>query len=72
LGIFGRSGRELGTVAIQASWLEKNPTSREAEFILVCEGRDERVQDGRIDEEAIATLTYSHWLLLLHCLVSSS
>lgn len=56
LGIFGRSGRELGTLEVQSSWWEANKTGTrpgedEREFILLCEGRDERAEGGRIDEE---------------------
>lgn len=51
LGIFGRSGRELGTVSVQRAWLERNAAPREAEFILLCEGRDKRAENGRIDDE---------------------
>lgn len=51
LGIFGRSGRELGTITVQPPWLEANPVPQAREFILVCEGRDERAENGRIDDE---------------------
>jgi hypothetical protein len=51
LGIFGRSGLELGTVSVQLTWLENNPLPQEREFILLCEGRDKRAEDGRIDDE---------------------
>jgi hypothetical protein len=48
LGIFGRSGRELGTISVQPPW---SPDPQEREFILLCEGRDERAENGRIDDE---------------------
>ncbi|KAK4233760.1 heterokaryon incompatibility protein-domain-containing protein [Achaetomium macrosporum] len=51
LGIFGRSGRELGTITVQPAWLDDNPVPQDREFILICEGRDERAENGRIDEE---------------------
>lgn len=51
LGIFGRSGHELGTVSVQGDWAKKNPVPAEREFILLCEGRDERAEGGRIDDE---------------------
>jgi hypothetical protein len=51
LGIFGRSGRELGTITVQPLWLEDNPVPQEREFILLCEGRDERAENGRDDDE---------------------
>jgi hypothetical protein len=51
LGIFGRSGRELGTISVQKAWVEKNAVPVEREFILLCEGRDERAENGRIDDE---------------------
>ncbi|KAI0870021.1 heterokaryon incompatibility protein-domain-containing protein [Hypoxylon argillaceum] len=51
LGIFGRSGRELGTLTVQPSWLEANILPQEREFILLCEGRDERAENGKADHE---------------------
>ncbi|KAF2099789.1 HET-domain-containing protein [Rhizodiscina lignyota] len=51
LGIFGRSGRELGIIRVQPLWLEYNPVPQEREFILMCEGRDTRAENGRIDDE---------------------
>jgi hypothetical protein len=52
LGIFGRSGRELGAVSVQLPWFESNPLlPQEREFILLCEGRDKRAESGRIDDE---------------------
>lgn len=52
LGIFGRSGRELGTVSVHLPWLESNPLlPQEKEFILLCEGRDKRAEGGRFDDE---------------------
>jgi hypothetical protein len=51
LGIFGRSGLELGAVSVQLDWLESNPLPQEREFILLCEGRDKRAEGGRIDDE---------------------
>ena len=50
LGIFGRSGRELGTISVQSLWVESNPLPQEREFILLCEGRDTRAESGRIDD----------------------
>ncbi|KAH7138762.1 heterokaryon incompatibility protein-domain-containing protein [Dendryphion nanum] len=51
LGIFGRSGRELGIIRVQPLWLETNTLPQEREFILVCEGRDTRAENGRNDHE---------------------
>ncbi|KAH7000936.1 heterokaryon incompatibility protein-domain-containing protein [Ilyonectria destructans] len=51
LGIFGRSGRELGTITVQPPWLEDNPVPEEREFILLCEGRDKRAENGMCDNE---------------------
>ncbi|OAL36012.1 hypothetical protein AYO20_04673 [Fonsecaea nubica] len=48
LGIFGRSGHELGLIEVQPPWYSG---PQEREFILVCEGRDERAEDGMIDDE---------------------
>ncbi|KAI0554047.1 HET-domain-containing protein [Xylaria curta] len=52
LGIFGSSGRELGTIQISNTWLGKSPgLPLTKEFILLCEGRDERADDYRYDDE---------------------
>jgi len=54
LGITGRSGRELGTLEVQAEWWEMNSGGsqrQEREFIVLCEARDERAEGGRIDDE---------------------
>lgn len=51
LGIFGRGERELGTIRVQPRWLESNDLPQEREFILVCEGRDTRAENGQIDHE---------------------
>ncbi|OCK95425.1 HET-domain-containing protein [Cenococcum geophilum 1.58] len=49
-GIFGRSRRELGIVFLNEIWASKNVPG-EHEFILLCEGRDERPEYGKEDEE---------------------
>ncbi|KAK0712120.1 heterokaryon incompatibility protein-domain-containing protein, partial [Lasiosphaeris hirsuta] len=60
LGLFGRGGSELGVVEVPASWCEANAAAasgnlplaqQEREFILLCEGRDERAEGGRIDDD---------------------
>ncbi|KAI9167999.1 hypothetical protein HJFPF1_04143 [Paramyrothecium foliicola] len=51
LGIYGHSGRELGTMSVHSLWLEENPVPREREFILICEGRDKRAERGRADDD---------------------
>lgn len=51
LGIFGSSGRELGTISVQQAWFDQKSIPREEEFILICEGRDKRAEGGRIDDE---------------------
>jgi hypothetical protein len=51
LGIYGRSERELGTIRVQPSWLQSNPIPQEREFILICEGRDNRAENGRDNDE---------------------
>ncbi|KAI0434216.1 HET-domain-containing protein [Xylaria sp. FL1042] len=52
LGIFGRWKRELGTIQVANTWLEKTPgLPLTREFILLCEGRDERAEDYSHDEE---------------------
>ncbi|KAH9883461.1 heterokaryon incompatibility protein-domain-containing protein [Xylariomycetidae sp. FL2044] len=52
LGLFGRSGHELGTVSVQGDWSgEGRAVPFEGEFIMLCEGRDARVEDGNPDDE---------------------
>ncbi|TRX95629.1 hypothetical protein FHL15_003587 [Xylaria flabelliformis] len=52
LGIFGSSGRELGTIQVSNAWLGESPNlPLTREFILLCEGRDERADDYRYDDE---------------------
>ncbi|KAI1429858.1 HET-domain-containing protein [Xylaria sp. FL1777] len=52
LGIFGESKRELGTIQVADAWLEKSPgLPLTREFIILCEARDERADDGDYDEE---------------------
>ncbi|CAK7203184.1 hypothetical protein SEUCBS139899_005915 [Sporothrix eucalyptigena] len=58
LGVYGKSGRELGFVVVEPDWLEsqdatngngKLPQTRE--FILICEARDERApRNGNPDK----------------------
>ncbi|PPQ88582.1 hypothetical protein CVT25_009963 [Psilocybe cyanescens] len=50
LGIFGNGDRELGNIFVHPDWC-KNNVPKAHEFILICEGRDERAQSGRIDDE---------------------
>jgi hypothetical protein len=51
-GIFGQNGKELGNIYVNKSW-KSGHVSGEHEFILLCEGRDERAEDGRDpDDEA--------------------
>jgi hypothetical protein len=51
LGIFGRSGRELGTIPVSDAWLANVSLPLTREFIIICEGRDERAEDYQFDEE---------------------
>ncbi|RWA10527.1 hypothetical protein EKO27_g4582 [Xylaria grammica] len=52
LGIFGSSGRELGTIQVTDAWLAKSPgLPLKQEFILLCEGRDERADGDDYDGE---------------------
>lgn len=51
LGIYGRTGHELGTMMVHKAWIELNSIPVEREFILLCEGRDKRAENGRIDDE---------------------
>ncbi|KAK4197113.1 HET-domain-containing protein [Triangularia verruculosa] len=52
LGIFDSSGREVGTIRVQPSWIDEHPAPEEREVILLCEARDERAEDdGLVDEE---------------------
>ncbi|KAF8889453.1 heterokaryon incompatibility protein-domain-containing protein [Gymnopilus junonius] len=50
VGIYGRNGRELGVVFVNPEWYQIN-VPEVHEFILICEGRDERARGGRFDEE---------------------
>ncbi|PPQ79026.1 hypothetical protein CVT25_002335 [Psilocybe cyanescens] len=50
LGIFGKGGLELGNIFVHPDWC-KNNVPKSHEFILICEARDERAQNGRIDDE---------------------
>jgi hypothetical protein len=50
VGIFGKSGRELGTAVVADSWKQDHVPGGH-EFILLCEGRDERAESGRQDDE---------------------
>ncbi|KDR80415.1 hypothetical protein GALMADRAFT_92808 [Galerina marginata CBS 339.88] len=45
LGIFGKKDREVGIIFINPAWC-KNNVPQVHEFILICEGRDKRVEDG--------------------------
>lgn len=45
-GIFGRSGKEIGHIYVNKNWRSGNILG-EHEFILLCEGRDERVEHGK-------------------------
>ena len=50
-GIFSRHGhREIGIVLVHPDWAERNIPGNH-EFILLCEGRDERTDESRIDHE---------------------
>ncbi|KAJ3507764.1 hypothetical protein NLJ89_g6119 [Agrocybe chaxingu] len=49
-GIFGRDGREVGIAFVHPDWFKAN-ISKSHEFILLCEGRDVRAEDGRMDDE---------------------
>ncbi|PPQ96059.1 hypothetical protein CVT26_004691 [Gymnopilus dilepis] len=50
MGIFGRDRRELGVVFVEPGWGEAN-RKKKHEFILLCEGRDVRAENGRFDDE---------------------
>ncbi|TFK33064.1 heterokaryon incompatibility protein-domain-containing protein [Crucibulum laeve] len=50
VGIFGIDDRELGTAFVSASWYAANVPGT-YEFIIICEGRDERAESGEEDEE---------------------
>ncbi|KAI0483564.1 HET-domain-containing protein [Xylaria cf. heliscus] len=52
LGIFGSSGRQLGAIQVSDTWLEESPgLPLTREFILLCEGRDERAGNYDYDGE---------------------
>jgi hypothetical protein len=48
--IFGRSERQLGVVWVSEDWLKEHVPG-EHEFIVLCEGRDERAERGQEDQE---------------------
>ncbi|KAF9479535.1 HET-domain-containing protein [Pholiota conissans] len=50
LGIFGGKGTEVGTIFIDPTWCKDNVTKTH-EFIIVCEQRDKRVEDGHSPDE---------------------
>uniref|UniRef100_A0A8H8CGM4 Uncharacterized protein n=1 Tax=Psilocybe cubensis TaxID=181762 RepID=A0A8H8CGM4_PSICU len=50
LGIYGDSKRELGIIYLRPDWC-KNNVPNVFEFIVICEARDERAKDGRMDNE---------------------
>jgi hypothetical protein len=50
VAIFGRSLHELGIVFVTESWRSAHVPG-EHEFILLCEGRDERADSGKEDFE---------------------
>ncbi|KAI3329954.1 HET-domain-containing protein [Ustulina deusta] len=52
LSIFSSSKQELGTIQVADTWLEKSPgLPLTREFIILCEGRDERPDDYNYDGE---------------------
>jgi hypothetical protein len=51
LGIFGHNGHELGTFIVNPDWPGAKLDQKSCEFILLCEGRDARAEDGRTDDE---------------------
>ena len=50
IAIHGRSGQELGIVFLAESWRSLHVPGKH-EFILLCEGRDERAENDKEDEE---------------------
>lgn len=50
VAIYGKSGRELGIVFVTEDWRSTHVPG-EHEFILLCEGRDKRAEDGKEDDE---------------------
>ena len=50
IGIFGRSGRELGVIFVNEAWRSAHVPG-EHKFILLCKGRDKRAEYGEADEE---------------------
>ncbi|KAI1172097.1 HET-domain-containing protein [Nemania sp. FL0916] len=51
LGIFGRNGRELGTIQVSDTWLGKRSLPLTGEFIILCEGRDKSADNHHFDDE---------------------
>jgi hypothetical protein len=50
LGIFDKTGWEVGITFLNPDWC-KNRVPKNHEFILLCEARDKRAEDGRRDDE---------------------
>lgn len=50
VGFYGRDGRELGVLMVNEGWCKAHVPG-EHEFIILCEGRAERPQGGREDQE---------------------
>ncbi|KAF8972430.1 heterokaryon incompatibility protein-domain-containing protein [Flammula alnicola] len=50
VGFFGRDGHEVGTLFVNESWLQGHVPGHH-EFILLCEGRDQRAKHGKSDGE---------------------
>jgi len=53
LGIFGKNDREMGIIFVNPAWCKDN-VPKFHEFILICEGRDKRVEDGHSPNEFAA------------------
>ncbi|VUC26761.1 unnamed protein product [Clonostachys rosea] len=51
MGIFGKSGDELGIIMVPTAWLKENPTPCKREFLLLCEARDVRAEDKDMDTD---------------------
>jgi hypothetical protein len=47
LGIFGKSGDELGLIMVPTAWLKENPAPCTRKFLILCEARDVRAGDRK-------------------------
>jgi hypothetical protein len=50
--IYGQSGKEIGHIYVNEGW-RSGDIIGEHEFVLLCEGRDKRAEDGRDPDDEV-------------------